>query len=192
AVDALARHSAGVPRIVNHLAEAALALAALRRAPLVDDGIVSAVAAARRGAPLPQAPAAAPPPAQASPDDIPVLTESVAGEHDEEPLDPLDAAATLTLLGDDLDEISAEIAAEMLAVDHALPGADASDEPPVAAEADGDHASTDSGDGNAPANAGANASAKAGTGNASANAGGGKTSASPPRAGGRPRRRASG
>src|SRR5690606_13822233 len=125
AVAALAQHSTGLPRLVNHLAEGALALAALRGAAIVDGALVSAVAAERSGSPAAAvsshaqspSPAADPGPvAEAPGEDIPVLTETIEGEHDGAALDP---AATMTLLDDDLDEISAEIAAEMLAVDAA-------------------------------------------------------------------------
>src|SRR5690606_8668992 len=118
AVAALAQHSTGLPRLVNHLAEGALALAALRGAAVVDGALVSAVAAERSGSPAATvssyaqspSPAADPGPvAEAPGEDIPVLTETIAGEHDGDALDP---AATMTLLHDDLDEISAEIRSE--------------------------------------------------------------------------------
>jgi len=132
-VAALVRHSGGIPRLVNHLAEAALALAALRGAPLVDADIVHEVAAGRLGVEVEKveaerpdsaaAPTAASMPARsgspataeaAAADDIPVLTDSIENEPAADP--ELGAALTMTILGDELDEISAEIAAELLSI----------------------------------------------------------------------------
>lgn len=45
AVDALASHSGGIPRVLNHLADSALALAALRREPVLTGALVHEVAA---------------------------------------------------------------------------------------------------------------------------------------------------
>lgn len=131
-IAALVRHSDGIPRLVNHIAEGALALAALRGVPLVDGSLVAQVAAERLGAAAERHDAAAVhAPARAVPevtaaDEIPVLTDSIESEPPAD-AEALDAAATMTLLGDDLDEISAEIAAELLSIDTDAP-AKAADE----------------------------------------------------------------
>jgi len=74
-------------------------------------------------------------PVLAAGDDIPVLTESVDSGNDAAVLDLVDPAATDVLLedeldvapagalDDDLDELSADLAAELLAADRAVGGA---------------------------------------------------------------------